>query len=660
MPASFVQGERWLTLDTPLGKDALLATEAEGSEAISSLFEFTISAISGNDAIEPEKLLGKSATLCMARAGGKPRFVNGIVVSLAAGGVTRGAYRRYRLTLAPALWVLGRTSDYKVFQDKSAVDIVEATLSDAGIACRKKLSGIYRKRDYCVQFGETDLAFMQRLLAEEGIFYFFTHDQNGHTLVLADQARAYGDCAQDKVAYRPDGRLADAVHAMHFSANLTETSWVMRDFDFTRAAVVESERKTVLKPAKSKGWEHLRYPGGGREADHLKAHAEAAVEAAEAGFEIVTGAGSCASFTPGHRFELAEHPVAALAGTRHVVTEVRHRVRDPHYFTYRALPRPVATPAPPAPAAPGQAGPAAFPAMPAQDESPFYENDFTAIPHERVARGRPPAQKPVVRGPLTAMVVGPKDEEIHTDEYGRVRLQFHWDRHGEANEKSSCFVRVAQGLAGSGWGMVFVPRIGMEVVVQFLDGDPDKPLVTGAVYNGSNKPPWALPKNGSKSGLLTRSSKNGSAETANELSFEDKTGEEKILLHAEKDFLREVENDETVKIGHDLALTVENHRTATVSKGNDKLTISQGNQQITISQGNQTVKLDLGSVTMDAANGITLKCGESTIKLSQKGIEIKGIAVKVAGMTKAETKAPMVDISADAMANIKGGMVKIN
>jgi type VI secretion system secreted protein VgrG len=298
--------------------------------------------------------------------------------------------------------------------------------------------------------------------------------------------------------------------------------------------------------------------------------------------------------------------------------------------------------------------------MPAQDESPFYENDFTAIPHERVARGRPPAQKPVVRGPLTAMVVGPGNEEIHTDKYGRVRLQFHWDRHGDANEKSSCFVRVAQGLAGSGWGMVFVPRVGMEVVVQFLDGDPDKPLVTGAVYNETNKPPWTLPKNGSKSGLLTRSSKNGSAETANELSFEDKKGDEKILLHAEKDFLREVENDETVKIGHHRTLTDENDRTATVSKGNDKLTISQGNQQITISQGNQTVKLDLGSVTMDAANGITLKCGESTIKLSQQGIEIKGIEIKVAGMSKAETKAPMVDISADAMANIKGGMVKIN
>ncbi|MGO4835856.1 type VI secretion system Vgr family protein, partial [Rhizobiaceae sp. 2RAB30] len=313
--------------------------------------------------------------------------------------------------------------------------------------------------------------------------------------------------------------------------------------------------------------------------------------------------------------------------------------------------------------------------------------------------------KPIVRGPQTALVVGPSGQELHTDKYGRIRIQFPWDRYGAKDEKSSCFVHVAQALAGNGWGTVFIPRIGMEVVVHFLDGDPDRPLVTGAVYNGANAPPWALPGNMTKSGLLSRSTLSGATANANELSFEDKKGEEKILFHAEKDFVREVENDDTLVVDHDQTRTIKNNRTTTITEGNDELTIkagnrtetitkgnetlgiNQGNRTVTLGQGNDALTLDAGNrttkltqgndtltldagnltakasagtVTIEAARGITLKCGQNTVEVTPQGITINGMKVTVQGTAKSEIKAPIVDVSGDGMVKVAGGMVKIN
>jgi type VI secretion system secreted protein VgrG len=679
---ALTQAERWLSLETPLGADTLVATEARGHEGISRLFEFTISAMSTELDIKPEDILGKAVTLSMARPNDQWRRINGIVTSLAGGTVTRSDYRHYELVVVPKLWTLDRGSDYRVFQEKSAVEIIEEILGEGGITFKTKLNGSYDKREYCVQFGETHLEFVHRLMAEEGIFYFFVHETGSHTMVLSDNVQSYETCAQDKVAFRPDLQNAsDTIYQLSSSANLTDTKWAFRDYNFeTPNTAVAGDAKTALKPAAQQSWEQFRYPGDALASAGLKTRAKAVIDTVDRGFEITRGQSSCPSFTPGHKFELTEHPVEAAENVKYVLSEVSHYAMDDSYFALRGI-------------------------KPTEETFARYSNSFACIPHDRPARGPLPAQKPVVRGPLTAIVVGPQGEEIHTDKYGRIKVQFHWDRKGKSNETSSCFVRVSQAMAGSGWGMVFTPRIGMEVLVQFIDGDPDRPLVTGAVYNGANMPPWGLPGEMTKSGLLTRSTKSGQATNANELSFEDKKGEEMILFHAEKDFTREVENDDKLTVGNDQTRTIKKNRTSTIEEGNEtftikqgnrvekiergnetldidtgnrnvtiakgneelkvstgnrKVTVSTGNDELTVSVGNQTTKASAGKILLEAGQGITLKCGTNTIEVTPQGIKVNGIMVTIEGTAKADVKAPMLTLSGDGMLTAKGGLVKIN
>jgi len=680
MSETIVQNERWVTIETPLGTDVMVATEVEGVEAVSRLFEFTVSALSSNQTIKPADLLGKSVTLSMARPGGVRRHVNGIVVAFAGGAVTRSDYRLFKLKIAPALWTLGRTSDYKVFQDKTAVDIVTSILKDHAVPFEDKLTGTYPRREYCVQFGETDLAFVERLLAEEGIFYFFKHASGEHKLVLGDAANAYADCVQKEAHYHQDAEDAtDSIYAMDFGASLTDNKWVLRDYDFeTPTSSIEDLDSTSQQPASGKAaWEHFVYPGGSLKKAELKRLARVEVDAGEGGFEVNEGRGTCASFTPGHRFTLKSHPIDALNDVRLVVREVRHHAVDRTQFTTRG----------------------------ATDDKPFYRNSFACVSATRLLKKTVPAPKPLARGPLTAVVVGPGGEEVHTDKYGRIRVQFHWDRYGKNDEKSSCYVHVAQSLAGPGWGSVFIPRVDMEVVVHFLDGNPDRPLVTGAVYNGENAPPWTQSDASTKTGLLTRSTKGGQVADANELSFEDKKGAEKVLFHAQKDFVREVENDDSLDVGNDQTRKIKNNRTTTIEEGNETFTIKKGNrvekleqgnetldidkgnrnvtlatgnENLSITKGNRTVTLDAGndslslskgnlsietsagSVTVKAMNGITLQCGSNTIEIKQGGITIKGIKVDVAADATATVKGAMVEVAGTGMTTIKGGIVKIN
>jgi type VI secretion system secreted protein VgrG len=618
--APISQVDRWLTLNTALGKDQMLATEAVGTEAISEPFEFRVSALSPKMTIAPEDILGKPATLSMARPQDKPRIVNGIVTSIAAGPFTRGGYRLYTLVISPTLWTLGRKSNYKVFQG-TIPNILTTLLT--GVKFKNSLKGKYEPRAYCTQFGETDLAFFERLIAEEGIFYYFTHTDSDHTLVLCNDATAYADCTQDSIEYRQDVEAtANAIAEFDMASRLTETSWTLSDYDYevsTDPSVTTT--KTALKPASAKQWERFRFSAGPK-AQRVSALSAAAVDATDAGFAVIDGRGGAASFMPGHRFTIKEHPASDVVDKKFVLTRVAHESRDPTYFALHE----------------GTEG------------EPYYRNDFSCIPAERVARRPLPPPKPVVHGPLTAIVVGGKDS-VGTDELGRIRVRFYWDREGKKQNKESCLVRVAQPLAGAGWGGLFIPRGGMEVVVHFLDGDPDRPLVTGAVYNVDNKAPWITKGSATKSGFLTLNVGSSNKSTAHELSFDEKAGEEKFTIHAQKDFLREVENDDTLDVGNDQKRTIKNNRTTTIKQGNDELEISQGNQ---------TVKASSGQITVEAMQGIKLKCGDSVVEITPQGVKINGLTITVTGTTKAETKAPVVQITADGLAALKGGVVNIN
>jgi type VI secretion system secreted protein VgrG len=316
-----------------------------------------------------------------------------------------------------------------------------------------------------------------------------------------------------------------------------------------------------------------------------------------------------------------------------------------------------------------------------------YSNSFRCIPapvHFRPPRLTP---HPSVAGPQPAVVVGPSGEEIYVDKYGRIKVQFFWDRQGKKDENSSCWVRVSQLWAGKNWGAIFTPRIGQEVMVDFLEGDPDQPLVTGRVYNAEQMPPYALPANMTQSGIKTRSSKNGGSDNFNELRFEDKKGSEEVYFHAEKDMNRVVENNDTLKVGNDQTIEIKNNRTETVTTGNESVTIktgnrlvevsqgnddhkikmgnrgveiSMGNDSLKISMGNQTTKLDLGASSTEAMQSITLRVGQSSIKIDQMGVTIKGMMISIQGQVQTEVKGLMTTVNADAMLTCKGAITMIN
>ncbi len=298
-----------------------------------------------------------------------------------------------------------------------------------------------------------------------------------------------------------------------------------------------------------------------------------------------------------------------------------------------------------------------------------YSNKFRAIPFSTPYRPPVTAGKAVVPGPQTAVVVGPAGEEIYTDKYGRVKVQFHWDRVGTKNENSSCWVRVSQNWAGKTWGGMHIPRIGQEVIVEFLEGDPDRPIITGRVYNADQTVPYSLPDNQTQSGLKSRSSKGGSGDNYNEIRIEDKKGSELILVHAEKDLTTEVEHDENRTVGHDRITSIKNNETKTVEQGHETITIKQGNQSTTLEMGNQSTelkmgnqstKVDLGQISTEAMQSIELKVGQSSIRIDQMGVTIKGMMIKIEGQIQVEVKGLMTQVNGDAMLKMQGGITMIN
>lgn len=674
------QSGRLLALDTPLGKDVLIPTSFSGEEGMSRLFSFSVEAFSANDSIAAADLLGKSVTVTVNSAGHQPRLFNGVVTGFSTGTVTFNGYRRYALTLSPWLWLLDRTSDCRIFQSKSVKDIAAALFGDAGFSDYDyKAQGGTTARDYCVQYNESDFAFLSRLFEEEGIFYFFQHSDGKHQLVLADQSSAYGDSGLEHVTFRPDlpARTPEMLTDWRPAWSFVSGKWTLRDYDFEKpTSDLTGAGSTILGVSAFKSWERFDYPGRYTAKADGDDRAKRRMEADEAGFEMVAGAGTYAAFAPGTKFTLSGHPVAAEQGKAYALVSVQHDAKDNAQVTTASN----------------------------KVEPPSYGNRFTCLPATTTFRPPPATPRPVMRGPQVATVVGASGDEICCDKYGRIRVQFPWDRLGTNDDKSSCWLRVAQPMAGRKWGTLFIPRVGMEVVVDFLDGDPDRPLVTGTVYNAENMPPWDLPANKTRSGLVTRSSTGGEAANANELRFEDKKGEEQILFHAEKDFLREVENDDTLTVDHDQSITVKNNRTLTVSEGDETITIAQGSQTLaveagdrtvtvhgdlatTVSQGNRTltvsqgnlettvssgnhtttvstgnlgIKTSAGSITIDAMQGIELKCGSNSIKIDQQGITVKGMQVKVQGEVQVEVKGAMTTLKGDATVTIQGGLVKIN
>ena len=625
------------------GQSPLLLLQVTAREEMSRPFEYVAELLSEQDDIDPTKLLGEPMTILIRLADGRTRYFHGLVSNFSYRG-TEGGYTSYHAVLRPWLWFLRRTTDCRIFQDVTVRDVFEKVVKDThGFSdYRLSLTENYKTREYCVQYRESDFDFVSRLLEEEGIFYFFEHEEDKHTMVLGDSYSAFkaiegspGTGAD--IPYRAPGESGvemEHISEWHIRHELQSGTFALDDYDFTKPRVELLKSSTVTREHARAEYEVYDYPGRYLEISDGEFLAKVRVQELQSKYKRLSGVGDHRELSPGKLFNLIEYPFQGA--TDHP--------RASENAEYVLLKTDI------------EVESAEIEQMRADAENRFVVN-FIALPSREPYRPSRVTPKPVVHGPQTALVVGKAGEEIWTDKYGRVKLQFHWDREGQSDENSSCWVRVSQVWAGSNWGGMHIPRIGQEVVVSFLEGDPDRPLITGRVYNEDMMPPYPLPDNQTQSGILSRSTKDGTPELFNELRFEDKKDEEQIYFHAQKDFERIVENNDVLKVGSSAAddgsqtIEVWKDRSAEIKTGNDSTTVAQGNHSLNV---------DAGTSTIEAAQKITLKVGGSTITIEPAKISLSSPEISIQGNAKIAATAPMTEISGSATLMLSGGIIKIN
>lgn len=653
-----------------------------GIEAISQLYHYHLELASEDGEIDFAAAVGKSGLLTIASEHGE-RHVHGIVSQFTQGNDI-GRFSIYTAEIVPWAWLLSHRHASRIFQQMSVPDIVKQVLDEAGLQSdqyRFVLQGNYAPREYCVQYRESELNFICRLLEEEGIFFFFEHSPEGHVIVFADSSAVHEPFADPATVLfqEPSGLVPTEEHIYQYQymEEIRPGSVVLRDFDFVKPSLnLETEKQSDHDTSLL----IYDYPGAYIDPSRGANLAQVRLEAFQVPRQGGTGSSVCRRFLPGYKFTLTDHTRSAF-NQEYVLTHVSHTARQPQVLEEFST---------------------------AQEAS--YNNHFSCLPATIPFRPAPVTVKPVVKGSQTAMVVGPKGEEIYTNEHGQVKVQFHWDREGAFNEKSSCWIRVSQGWAGATWGAIYIPRIGQEVLVDFLEGDPDKPIITGRVYNGESPVPYKLPDEKTKSTLKSNSSPGGKG--FNELRFEDKKGEEQIFIHAEKNQDIRTKNDVYQWVGRDTHLIVkqdqlnqiENDRTETIGRdhieevGRDHHLTIKGKQSIQI-DGSQslTVQGDVvevfksdhseettgdtyikaANIVIEAMTNITIKVGQSYIAIEAGGIKIgtmgtlelestgplsaKGTAgVKIETPAMAEMQGTMTTVKASGVMTVQGALVKIN
>ncbi len=524
-----------------------------GSEKISAPFRYVIELACDDADLDFNSCINKPALLTLIGDHDDiERHVHGMVLSMQHVRQTQ-RFAIYSVELVPQLAWLKLRSNSRIYQNTSVPDILASILKDGKIGTdlyKLSLKANYDPREYCVQYRETDLQFIERLMEEEGIYYYFEHSKDEHRLIItdnADVAKTIG--APSTVAFHSGtGTVAaeDAVRVFVYSEQVQSGAVTLRDFNFKKPALGLQSHQQVKEFSELEMYD---YPGGYDLPGGGDKYAQVRLEALQAATHKGQGESNCLRLLPGFRMTLDEHPRKNV-NQEYLLTKMTCEARQPQVLQELA-----------------------------SGEGTSYNNKFTCIPSSVPYRTTPDTAKPHIDGVQTAIVVGPAGEEIYVDEFGRVKVQFHWDRQGKNNEKSSCWIRVSQTMAGAGWGALIIPRVGHEVIVDFIEGNPDRPIVLGQVYHGTNKPPYPLPEHKTRSTIKSNSTKGGGG--SNELRFEDKKGSEEIYLHAQKDWTIAVGNDKNQTVGHDETLDVTNNRTKTVGVdqsetiGNNK-TISVG------------------------------------------------------------------------------------
>jgi len=616
-----------ITLKSPLPAKDLMFESMTASAGLSMLGEMQLGLVSEKPDLKPEDLLGKPMTVSVALRDDKQRHFHGYVTRFGI-GAHRGRYFGYQASVRPWLWFLTRTADCRIFQEQSVPDIVKKVFEDHGNASFEfKLFRSYRKWVYCVQYRETDYNFIARLLEHEGIYWYIEHGDGTSKVVLVDSQSAH-DAApgceslpyyEGAAGTAPD---TECISDWRFASEVETDKVALTSYDFERPSTsLKADAKKSHKYSLP-DFEMFDFQGEYVQAADGTQWAEDRLDEHQSRFQMAHGGSNAHGIEVGRLLELARHP-RPDQNDKYLITAIAVNAHVEAYESSNG----------------------------ANSSAGAFRCDFSAIPSAQQFRPPRRTPKPFVQGPQTAVVVGPGGEEIFTDKYGRVKVQFHWDRLGKKNEKSSCWVRVSHPWAGKNFGAIHIPRMGQEVVVDFLEGDPDQPLITGRVYNAEQMPPWDLPANATQSGILTRSSKGGSAANANALRFEDKKGAEQVWLHAEKNQDIEVENDETHWVGHDRTKTIDHDETVHVKHdrtetvdNNETITVHgmrtetvDKNETITVHQ-NRTEKVDLNEgITIGVNRTESVGANETITVGANRSVTVGSSETKTVALQRTHT-----------------------
>jgi type VI secretion system secreted protein VgrG len=645
---STTQDGRQISISTPLGKDFLLLQRMKVTEGLNELFRIDVELLREENEpgykateVDVNAILGQSVTIGVDQRDGVSRTFNGIVQQFSQGN-RDVRFSKYYATIVPAVWLLTQKIQSRIFQQITVPDILRKIF--AGFEVDYEIQGTFHQRNYCVQYQESDFAFASRLMEEEGIYYYFKHTPDNHRLVIANTPQSHSECpGKSRIPCFIDVTRQDewisSIAMWRLDYQLQSGKVTLWDHNFELPhKKLEADKPSRFNIGGNQKLEIYQYPAGyarkydginksgGEQASELQKIFEDnqktvqnRMDALDSQHKVANGMSDCASLSAGYRFELFNHPNGSMNGN-YVLTNVTHEaIQSPAYTTEEEI-----------------AG--------------AYGNGFSCIAH---GKGNPPFRpvqktpKPEIQTSQTATVVGPAGEEIFTDKYGRVKVQFHWDREGKVDAGSSCWVRVGQSWAGNRWGTMFIPRIGMEVIVQFIDGDPDRPIITGCVYNPEAMPPYTLPEEKTKSTIKSNSSKGGAG--FNEFRFEDKKGNEQIFMHGEKNLDIRIKEDAMETIKRDRHLIVDRDQKEQV-KGDKHLKVNgdhnekiDGSVSLTVGQNIQEkagmkyalqtgteIHLKSGmTLTVETGTNLTLKVGGNFININPAGIFIKGMMVMI-------------------------------
>jgi type VI secretion system secreted protein VgrG len=634
------QSKRQIGIETPLGANVLVLRNFTAREELGRLFQIEAELLSENFQISFPQIVGQNVTIRLNTIQAGSRFFNGHIRTFQQTGAV-GPLASYQAVIVPKLWFLTRSGDCRIFQNKKVPDIVKEVLQERGITdIDDTLTANHPQWEYCVQYRETDFNFISRLMEQEGIYYYFKHAQGTHTLVLADGESSHPTFPgyADMSFLQAGIEIVDiqGFREWIMSQEVQPGRYVLNDYDFEKPKTSLQATASIDRQNIEANHELFDYPGEYTKLEDGERDARTRIEEVQCGFETAYGSGDVRGVATGFKFKLGGAP------------------RSDQNVNYLVVSTYI------------QAESEGFRSDGGPEGSGAFACSFTAVRANTPFHPARLTSKPVIQGLQTAVVTGPKGEEIYTDKYGRVKVQFFWDRKGKKDENTTCFIRVAEPWAGKRWGSIFTPRIGQEVVVSFLEGDPDRPLIIGSVYNGDQMPPYDLPANKTRSGVKTRSTLNGTPANFNEIRFEDKKGHEQLYIHAEKNEDIVVESnktenvgyDETIKIGHDRTETVGNDQSISILN-NDTLKVAM-NQDITIGV-NQDEKIGVGrTTTIGADDSLNVGAARSTNIGAADSLNVGGAISITAGGVITITAGAAITITSSAAVAITAPAITLN